>query len=191
MSEPLGKAAGFNTAVKVIREMCTPEEFAKLVASVSAEVREQIEHPPMPVTWLPNRFFHELIKVAHLNIFAGNDERIAEVGRRAVMNDLKTLYKMFIRFMSPGFVIDRAAGLWHTYTRLNGDVTATRSSETSADILYQGVVSCSPTFWAYQRGAIRGVVEATGLKQVSVETLSGGRHDSTCTLRVSWGEQPA
>ena len=97
-------------------------------------------------------------------------------GRQALKNDLRTIYKMFIRFLSPMYVIERGPRLWQTYARNSGDLTAVVVDEQTCDVLYAGMPELLrwDGYWAYQRGALRGVMEATGLKAISVETLDGG-----------------
>ena len=53
---------------------------------------------------------------------------------------------------------------------------------------YEGLPAAlvSPEFWAYQRGVLLGIMEATGMKQVAVETLEGGAAMTHARFRVSW-----
>ena len=44
----------------------------------------------------------------------------------------------------------------------------------------------SAEFWAYQRGVLLGIMEATGMKQIAVETLEGGATMTHARFRVSW-----
>ena len=99
----------------------------------------------------------------------GDDERkFEEWGRLAMLVDLRTIYKMFIRFLSPQFVIERGAKLWETYARNQGSVRAVADGPSAAIVTYEGLPPelVSPLFWAYQRGVLLGVMEATGMKQM-------------------------
>jgi hypothetical protein len=120
--------------------------------------------------------------------FFGDERKYEEWGRQAILVDLRTIYKMFIRFLSPQFVIDRGAKLWQTYTRNQGSVRAEADGAAAAQVTYEGLPRelVSPEFWAYQRGVLLGILEATGMKQIAVETLAGGAFDDGARFRVSW-----
>jgi hypothetical protein len=186
--EPQAKATNFNSMALSLRKMLDADSFARVVASLSPATRQMVETPKLPMSWIPTRAFMELLDAAGRIGFAGDEARVEEMARRAVGGDMRTVYKMFIRMFSPQFVMERAAKLWGTYTRNNGTMRAVAAGERAADVHYNGLspVVANPTYWAFQRGAVRAVGEATGIKNVRVETVSGGGRSGDCVLRVSW-----
>lgn len=188
MAEPESKGSGFASAVATLKKMLTPEELARVLAVLSPETARLVEHPPLAVSWIPSKHFQELSQAADAQVFAGDESKLEDWGRLALLNDLKTIYKMFIRFMSPQFVIDRGAKLWDTYTRHQGTVRAVAAGERTAEVYYMGMPASlvSPAFWAYQRGALRGAMEATGMKNITVDTLGGGGSNGNARFRVTW-----
>jgi len=180
------KAAGFNSAVNALRVLSTPADFDKMVDALPAGTAELVRHPPLPVAWLPNEHFSALIETAGRIVFSGDEQRIEEVARRAISVDLNTIYKIFIRLASPQYVVERATKLWQTYTRNNGFATAVPTSGAACEVSYEDIERPSPVLWAYQRGAIRGIIEATGVKTVRVQTLRGGHTQPHCRFSVSW-----
>jgi hypothetical protein len=180
------KAAGFNSAVNALRVLSTPADFDKMVDALPPETAELVRHPPLAVAWLPNEHFSALIETACRVVFGGDETRIEEVARRAMSLDLKTIYKIFVRLASPQFVVERATKLWQTYTRNNGFATATPTGNAGCEVAYEDIDRPSPVLWAYQRGAIRGVIEATGVKTVRVQVLRGGHTQPHCRFAVTW-----
>lgn len=188
MEEPEGKASGFNSAVATLRQLVTPEAFQRVVAALPPETVELIEHPPLSLAWISTAHFRALVDAAVAQLFDGDESRLVEWGRRAVAHDLRTIYKVFIRFLSPRFVIERGARLWDTYQRNFGHAEAEVDGDNGCIVRYDGLplAYTSPAFWAYQRGALHGVMDATGMKNVVVELVAGGGNTGHARFRVSW-----
>lgn len=188
MGEPEGKASGFNSAVATLHKLVGTDAFEALVATLPPETIDVIRHPPLPLAWIPTTHFRALVDAAVARPFAGDESRLVEWGRRAVAQDMRTIYKVFIRFLSPRFVIERGARLWDTYQRNFGRVAAEVDGDQACLVRYDGLplAYISPAFWAYQRGALHGVMDATGMKDVTVELVAGGGATGHARFRVSW-----
>jgi uncharacterized protein (TIGR02265 family) len=184
---PEAKANGFNTTVRVLQAMLSPAAFARVVEALPPETAELIAHKPLPLAWLPVERYGDLIATALRVGFGGEEERIVDVGRRMIVADLKTLYRMFIKLLSPQYVIERATKLWLTYNRNNGIVTLHEVGAQVCDVHYEDVRGIYPGHWAYQRGVICGIVEAAGYRHVAVKVLRGGRNEHGAVLQVTWG----
>ena len=188
MADPESKASGFNSAVQTLRKMVAVDAFERMTEKLPPETAQVIRHPPLPLEWIPTVHFKRLVEAAQHDLFAGADGPVGEWGRQAVKHDLRTIYRVFIRFLSPQYVIERSARLWNTYQRNSGEVRAERDGDGAALVRYEGLPStfAVPAFWAYQRGVLRGVVEATGLKEVDVAIVDGAGHTGHARIRVSW-----
>jgi hypothetical protein len=184
--EPEAKASGFLSSMRAIKSVCSEAQWDKLLKSLSPETAEAVRAPPLPVSWMPARIPNELLRKAYDVAFGRRDEPILEAAKIALRGDMGTIYKVFIRLSSPQFVIERGAKLWDTYNRHNGVASSRRSSETSAEIRYSGIVTSFPAFWVYQRGAIIGILEATGLNSPKAVILSGGNREPDAVIEASW-----
>ena len=187
MDPPISKASGFISMRNAIQSLISPEQYKALMRALPADTAALVERPPLPVEWLPVRFGKELLETAHKVAFDGNDQLVFETARRALVSDLKTIYRIFIRFLSPQYVIERGAKLYDTYTRHNGSLTVREIGPKSAELTYRNVVDSTPLVWVYQCGAAYGVLEATGLKDIRVEIKSGGGTSPTCVIHAHWG----
>lgn len=188
MAEPESKGSGFASAVAILRKSVPPEVLERVVAALSAETAELVRRPPLPVAWIPVGHFPELIGAVRKHAFGDDERKYEEWGRLALLSDLRTVYKVFIRFLSPQFVIERGTKLWETYARNQGSVRSVADGATAAIVTYEGLppTLVSPLFWAYQRGALLGVMEATGMKQMAVETVEGAAAATHAKFRISW-----
>ncbi len=182
------KGSGFTSAVTILRKMLPVEALEHVLGALSTETAELVRHPPLPVAWIGVGHFPELVRAVKAHGFGGDERKFEDWGRQAILVDLRTIYKMFIRFLSPQFVIERGAKLWKTYTRNQGQVYAVADGPSAAVVTYEGLPHdlVSAEFWAYQRGVLLGIMEATGMKQIAVETLAGGATATGARFRVSW-----
>lgn len=188
MAEPEGKGSGFIGLLNTLRAMVPEDAYARLVRSVPEDTAELMRKPPLPVAWIPSRHFYEVLEAAARQIFGGDESQVSEVGRRALHADLKGVYRMFVRLLSPGWVIERGTRLWETYSRNNGRLRAVSVDDHTCDVVYEDLPAkfMTPAYWAYQRGCVRAAIEVTGMKNVAVETRAGGGRENHCTLRVRW-----
>jgi hypothetical protein len=186
MASPEQKGAGFLSLLKVVRTRLPPPAFADLMKRLPKDTQHLIEHPPLPVAWIANHHGRLLLDELYHHVLRKNDAELEEIARLALMADLNSIYRMFIRFASPQYVIDRGSRIWETYTRNNGRVRAEATSKNSCDVFYEDIAETGAAFWVYQRGAIRGVLAATGMKDIAVEIVAGGSDTGSAKFAVRW-----
>jgi uncharacterized protein (TIGR02265 family) len=117
--------------------------------------------------------------------FAGELRRVTEVARLSIGNDLNTIYRVFIRFSSPEFVLERAAKLFSTYNRNNGSLTVRKIGSKAIDLVYKDQQCTRASYFAYHKGAIWAVVDALGLKDTSIADGQPGPTEDAI-FRVTW-----
>jgi hypothetical protein len=188
VGEPESKGSGFASAVAVLRKTIGGEAMERVIAVLSPETAELVRRPPLPVAWISMLHFPELTRAVRAHAFGVDERKFEEWGREAIIADLRTIYRMFIRFLSPQFVIERGAKLWAQYTRNQGKAWGENDGPGACVVHYEGLPAelVSPEFWAYQRGVLLGIMEVTGMKQIGVETLDGGATMTHARFRVSW-----
>jgi hypothetical protein len=189
MPEPENKAVSFNTLVEVLREITPPAAFQALLAALPRETAQLIERPPLPPTWLPYIHTFTLVRTACDVHFGGDEERTSELARRAVVRDLNSLYRLFTRFASPQYVIDRATRMWDTYWRNNGTVRVEREGSAATLVHFEGMAYATSLFWTMQCGSLRGVMEVTGVQGIEVRIIEGRDDPHGCTIRARWRER--
>jgi hypothetical protein len=186
--QPMAKGAGFNSLVAVLRDdFLSAEELASLVRKLPRETAEAIQTPPLPMEWIPCARYGDLLSGVLKHAFRNDEERVVELGRRAFLYDLKTLYRVFIKLMSPAFVIDRASRIWHTYNRDNGSLTARKLGDTRCEIHYDRIRALYPGFWAHQRGCLLAAVQATGYPRPTAFFTRPDDGQGNAVITVDWG----
>jgi hypothetical protein len=185
--QPMAKGAGFNSIVAVLRdEFLKGEEFAGLVRKLPAETAAVIQTPPLPMEWIPCARYGDLLSGVLKHSFRGDEQRVVELGRRAFLYDLKTLYRVFIKLMSPGFVIDRASRIWQTYNRDNGSLSARKLGDSRCEVSYDRVRAIYPGFWAHQRGCLLAAVQATGYPNPTAVFSRPDDGQGNAAITVDW-----
>jgi uncharacterized protein (TIGR02265 family) len=185
--QPEAKGAGFNTVAAVIRTMLGPKGFETVTRALPPSTAALMKQPPLPMQWLPCGHFGELISTALRHGFNGDEQQLVEVGRKSLVHDLNTLYRMFVKLLSPRYVIDRGAKLWLTYNRNNGTLRAVQTGDHSCDVFYEGVACVYPGFWAYQRGCLTAAMEATGYRKATITLVRGAGTTGDAQFTLAWG----
>jgi hypothetical protein len=186
MAGPENKAHGVISWINSAREMVGEQTWAKFVSALPPEERQLVEHPPLPPTWISAELVHAMWEHATELLWGGDLERVTEVSRRQIRGDLSSIYKLFIRIATPQYVASRAATIYQTYNRNNGEMKIVAETPHSTDVLVSGAMVPSPSFYASLRGSIFGAVEMTGVKDLQVKIVEGGGRESRCLYHVTW-----
>ena len=186
MAEPEYSAAAFNSVVRSIRELASADSLRETLAALPADTRELVDHPPLAIAWISYRHSFALVRAAHDHAFERDDARTMQVAQRSVIRDMATIHRMFIRLATVEYVVGRAAKLWDSYWRNNGSVTLERVDARRLVVRYQGVQHATRLFWIMQCGVMRGLAEATGMKDAAVTIEEGHVHPSRCAILISW-----
>jgi hypothetical protein len=185
MAESTGKASGFISFIHTLRDQVPAETYAKILESVRPETAAIMKKPPIPIAWIDNQHFFDLVACTQRVAFAGRPEPFYDIGRKQMQHDMKTIYKVFMLVASPQGVIAKAASIYGTYTK-NGRMSARELDKSSAEVLVEDVEGATPAFWHYQRGCIMGVIEQTRAKDLVCELVGGGGNEGRAQFKVRW-----
>jgi hypothetical protein len=186
MGEPEAKASGLISWTRVLRKSVDSARWSRFLAALPPEARALVEKPPLPITWLPMKLVRPIFERANDLLLDDDLEKVADVSRRQISEDLSTIYRVFIRVASPRFVVSRASVIYSTYFRNNGSARVVAETERSVDILVEDVALPSPDLYARMRGSILGGIELTGARSPRVQIVSGGGSEPSCLLRADW-----
>ena len=186
MSDPAVKAAGMNTMVEVVRSRAPAADFHRAVQAMAPEGRALVEHPPLPLVWVPLAIAATVENA--MGAALGQDwNAIVEAAAEATKRDLGTIYRVFMKVASPKYVTSRAAALYTTYTRDAGTMRVTAEGDSHAEVTLEGVVYPTEMYYACRRGNILGALRATGARNVRCEMVKGGNTETYAVYRGSWG----
>lgn len=183
---PAMKAAGLNSVVAVLRGMVTAADFERFVARLPAPTRALVEDPLLAIAWAPLEDAIAVFDHAYAELFAHDDARMFELGRLQLRADMTTIYRFLLRIATPAFVGSRVVQIYGTYARNCGALRTTLNEPQRLQIAMERRPFSSRPFCEYMRGSTFGVLELTGVKQLSVVI---GDHDATwtrCEFDASW-----
>jgi hypothetical protein len=124
------KGTGWLSNYDYVLKIAGPEGVKKIISSLSPEDRNIFSKPILPILWLDFGAFMRFMLAAD-RIFGKGDYKVIEAASiHAAQKDLRGIYKMFISFTSPQFIIKNAATLWRTYYN-RGVLSAEWSTDTS------------------------------------------------------------
>jgi predicted hydrocarbon binding protein len=162
------------------------ETWPKIVEAVQPATREMLEMHPIATGWYPFDQFVDLLSVADRVAGTGDLELVRALGHHAATANLNTILRVFIRFGSPGYILNKAAKVWSMYHDTGRGVTEPLGDNALAFSVYEHgaphkVLCVTLVGWT------RAYVEAAGGKSVKVhETrcrLSGG---DCCRFEAMW-----
>lgn len=87
------------------------------LSSLSEQSREILAHP-MPSLWYPiDAGFVQPTKMVCDLFFSGDKKGAREIGRFSAESALRGIYKIFVRFGSPGWILAKGSKVFETYYR--------------------------------------------------------------------------
>jgi hypothetical protein len=110
----------------------------------------------------------------------------SEAGRFSATWSMNTVLKVFLRFKSPTWLIDRATRVWGRYHDTgHWNVTNPAPNRIVGELVDHGIRD--PAFCARLCGWLQGAIEATGGQGgVVTETACKCRGQARCTFELTW-----
>jgi hypothetical protein len=162
-----------------------PDAVEKVLAALSPEDRTALESVQV-IGWCPVepvlRYQRELDRT-----FGKGDFSVCfEAGKFSAGWSMNTFLKVFLRFTSPEWLIDKTTRVWDRYHDTGRWEVKELPPNRLMGELHDFAVK-DPAFCARLRGWLHGAVEMTGGKNPLVtETRCVCRGDAHCAFSVSW-----
>lgn len=186
MNEPLSKGAGFLTLKEVWIELLDPADLAAVIAKLSPEARAIWDHPPLAVSWTPQRPAFELHRRIEEHLGPRSLAMAEEVARRVVHRNFSGVYKVLIRMATIDYVISRAEKYYTQYRKNQGTLQTRRTGPTSSWNRYEGIPDAIPIHAWFLGGAGIGMIELVGAKNARVTRRDARPTEGVIELEFSW-----
>jgi hypothetical protein len=182
---PASKGSFFVAMKKFVLERFGPEQWARLMGTLSSEDRAQIE-AATSITWVDVdvrlRSLHAMREV----LGSRDASLLTTFGRFEAENDLSTTQRLFLRLANPGYAMEKAGQYWRRFHDWGGlEVDRLSKHEARATVVDSAVAN---ELWCIQFQAYMGrVFELVGARDVKMEHVKCcARGDSTCVFEGSW-----
>jgi hypothetical protein len=162
-----------------------PEAVDRVLAELDPTERE-ILRDVQAIGWYPVEpilhYMHALDRV-----FGQSDlEVCTRAGHYSAGWSMNTVLKVFLRFRSPVWLIDRATSVWNRYHDTGKWRVQSLASERMLGELRDFAVR-DPAFCARLRGWLQGAIELTGGEGATVTELRcANRNDDHCAFALEW-----
>ena len=182
--------AKFKGTVFQSTRMFTEREFgaagvAKVLAELSPEDRHSLSGV-QAIGWYPVepvlRYHHALERT----FGTGDFSLCTRAGTFSATWSMNTVLKVFLRFKSPTWLVDKATRVWDRYHDTGRWQVASPGPNQIQGTLLDFAVK-DVAFCARLRGWLQGAIEATGGKNAAiVETRCACRGHESCVFLSSW-----
>lgn len=122
------KAASCIHTLEMTKETFGQDVLERMKPHLPAASRALLERRLSPVEWLAVSEWQPVNEAILDHLCAGDEQRYIGFFRRVCERDFSTLYKTFLKVLSPTYVLDRTAKLWSTYND-GGTLTLVRLAE--------------------------------------------------------------
>ena len=183
--------AKFKGTVFESTRMFTERKFgaagvAKVLEQLSDEDRRTLSSV-QAIGWYPVepvlRYHHALERT----FGSGDFSLCTAAGKFSATWSMNTVLKVFVRFKSPTWLIDKATRVWSRYHDTGRWEVASPAQHRLVGTLSEFAVK-DVAFCARLRGWLQGAVEATGGVNANIaETRCACRGNDNCMFVLSWG----
>jgi len=184
------KGSVVRDAIKSIKANYGEQAYDTILGLLKKETRSQFEKwSIMPMSWYPLDAFVEFLEMDLKVTAHGNEQELIKRSEAIFEQQLSGIYKAFIRFGSPGFVLNVISTVNRTYFRGVG-IEVNLPSAGKAVMRYTGLEKQHRLMGFSIIGFYRKALEISGAKDVKAEfTTSIEDGKGYCELAVSWGEK--
>lgn len=177
------KGLGFNSLVTEMKKSFSKPVWDRIIEDAPPQSRALITAPPLATDWIDIEIINALAATAIRIGFEGNATRWSEISHRQVSRDLGGIYRVFIKLLSPGFVVSRASLIWTQYFRDNGVMRAELGNN-EVNVFLEGAASVPPWILNGHCGSVRAALEATRIRDIAVRIVESDR--ASAHWHASW-----
>ena len=183
----MSKGMGFSQAAGELRRLMDDAAWTACLAAMPPDTRGLIDRPPVPSQWLSVTHFLAMIDSPRRATLANWQELAFGSGRAATKKTFKTVHRIFVQMLDPGWVIRRSAPAWGSYYRdFGGPPEIVEHSPAHVLFRFHGT-GAHEAFWQHIRGGMAAIGDLTRLKDPEQTLVSGGLDAcDTMDLRIAW-----
>jgi hypothetical protein len=181
------KGTALIDTISAIKARAGEQEFTRIVNLLTGDAKSIFENQISPSSWYSLDAFVEFLETDIRETANGNREVLVARSEKVIEAQLRGVYKVFIKFGSPAFVIKRIAAVHATYFR-GVNIIPELDDSNEAIIKYVGFKSQHDIMGFAIIGFFRKALDISGAKQVKVEftiPISAGR--DYAELKIAWG----
>jgi hypothetical protein len=179
------KGTAVQASMRYARERFGEAPLARVVDALSDADRTALGQGVLASSWYPMEAFLHFMQEAQRQLGAQEADVVGRMGRASCDYGLTTVYKIFFKVGSPGFIISRAARVFASYYD-TGDLKVVESEAGRAVIELTALEGGAPQFCERIYGWMQRTLERAGTKGLRLaHTACVHRGDAACRFEGS------
>jgi hypothetical protein len=171
--------------LKAIKARGGEAQMAAILASLDEASRKVFDSPIQASSWYPLDAFTKFLEADIRETANGDREVLIRRSEKVIESQLRGIYKIFVAFGSPGFVITRISAVHATYFK--GIQIIPEMDSQGAKIKYAGFGKQHEIMECPVIGFFRKALEISGARQVNMEfTIPISKGEAYSELTITW-----
>jgi hypothetical protein len=181
------KGSVLNDSIKAVKTHFGDQAYDTIVGLLKGDTRALFEHASILATkWYPLDAFVEFLEMDIKVTAQGNEQELIKRSEAICEQQLRGIYKVFIRLGTPQFVLNRLSIVHQTYFR-GVDATVTLQSTANASVKYTGFSKQHRLIGFSIIGFYRKSLEISGAKNITAKfATSIEDNKGYCELILNW-----
>lgn len=173
-------------SIKAIKARGGDAEFQKIINELGGEARSIFEGRISPSSWYPLDAFAEFLEADIRETAGGAREALILRAEKVIEAQLRGIYRVFIKYGSPMFVVKRIAAVHATY--YNGiEIMPQAHDSNGATIRYAGLKKRHEIIGYGIIGFFRKALEISGARNIAVKfTVPISDEREYAELTITW-----
>ncbi|MCU1279190.1 MAG: hypothetical protein JWM53_2736 [bacterium] len=186
MPEAQLKGSAFLSTLAFIETHYGPTAKERVLARLSPEDRALFGSAPLAIQWYPLAPFPRLLRAMEQELGRGDLSLVTERGQWAAVQDMKTVHRVLLKFVTPQWVIDKGMKIWPNF-HTSGRWEAKRYGDNAARATLHDLGVVDEAMCATLKGWIQGLLQLAGIKHANVDHIEcRARGAASCVYAVSW-----
>lgn len=179
------KGSAVTSRIRYIREHADEAVYRTIKDQLRPEHRALLDAGVLPHAWVPFELFVDLNVAADATLGTGDLSLCREMGRFGATVTLPTLYRIFLRLGSVGFILRKASRLWSVH--YDTGTLEVDMGDHEARLTIRDLDTPHPAHCASVAGWAEGAGSLTGAKmERAQETRCRTRGAAACVIEVAW-----
>lgn len=186
MPDPQLKGSAYLSTLAFIESQFGAPAKERVLARLEPDDQKMLTGMVLPIQWYPLAPFPRLLRAMDAELGRGDLSLVVERGTWAALQDMRTVHKVLLKFVTPQWVVEKGMKLWPNF-HTSGRWESKKDGEHGARALLHDLGIADEAMCATFRGWILGLLQLAGTKRASVEHPDcRGRGAATCLFVVSW-----
>jgi hypothetical protein len=180
------KGSAIKETINQIKSRAGEEALKKIFGLLDDETRKVCEGEVFSSTWYPLDLFARFLEVEIRVLANGNEEMVTRGSEAVIERQLRGIYKAFVKFGSPEFVIKRIAAVHATYFQ-GIPIDVQLQGTGNAVVKYTGFEKQHRIMGFAIIGFFKKALEISGAKDVVIYFLTPiGEDKGYSELSITW-----